>query len=170
MWPVLSFFVCWIYYLDTNCVDVFDDILLRIFGYVSAYLDLVQLVFSASWVLIYLPKDFNSQLMLDDQDHCPSNELYSNFHTLPGDCFVFPPISAILGAFLTICFQPFAVLLFLAQCSAAPAVITSRRWNGQPGSTFQLAAKLLSDGKTQWRSRGLVTASRDPTYASPNVR
>ena len=62
MWPVLSFFICWIFYLDTNCVDVFDDILLRIFGYVSAYLDLVQLVFSASWVLIYLPKDLTPNL------------------------------------------------------------------------------------------------------------
>ena len=134
VWSVLSFFVCWIFYLDTNCVDVFDDILLRIFGYVSAYLDLVHLVFSGScpWVLIYLPKDLTPNLcwMTKTIAH-PNNELYSNFHTFPGDCFVFPPISAILGAFLTICFQPFAVLLFLAQCSAAPAVITSRRWNGQ---------------------------------------
>ena len=70
---------------------------------------------------------------------------------------MFPPISAILGAFLTICFQPFGVLLFLAHCSGAPAVITSRRPHGQPGSTFQLAAvraKLLSDGKTQWWKGG----------------
>ena len=94
--------------------------------------------------------------------------IQSNFCTLPGDCFVFPPISAILGAFLTICFQLFGVLLFLAHCSPAPAVITSRRPNRHPGSTFQLAGTVV--WRKSWRSRGLVTASRDPTYASPNVR
>ena len=91
---------------------MFDDILLRLFGFSSV--SILGLLGSDIFA-----EGLNSQLMLDDQDHCPSSELYSNFHTFPGDCFVFPPISAILGAFLTICFQPFAVLLFLAQCSAA---------------------------------------------------
>ena len=91
-----------------------------------------------------------------------------DFSTLSNNYFVFPAITAILRTFLAICFQPFGVLLLLAQCSVA-GVITSRL---PPWQHLSISSRAESDGKTEesWRSRELVTAARVPTYASPNVR
>ena len=99
-----------------------------------------------------------------------SNELYLNFHTLPADCFVFPPILVLFwGHFWLFAFSHLVFCSFLPTALVLCSVITSRRLNRHPGSTFQLAENCFLKTES-WRSRELVTASRDPTYASPNVR